>query len=102
MAIRIPVVTSLTPNHARQLFSQRGERLSWKCRAALTLGLSGPTAVAEFDRLVIDSELKAVILAHLAERHPAMRAEYLAAAARFNVRRRPPYQLVRQVIDRKP
>jgi tetratricopeptide (TPR) repeat protein len=69
-------------------------------RAAEILGAPGPTAVAEFDRLLIDPDLKALIFALLAERHPAMRAEYLAASKRFNVRRKPPFQLVRLAIDR--
>ena len=69
-------------------------------RLAKILGAPGPTAVAEFDRLLAAADLKALVLAILAGRHPARRAEYLAAAARFNVRRRPPYQLVRLAIER--
>jgi hypothetical protein len=41
-------------------------------RAAQILGASGPTAVAEFDRMFIDPGMKALILALLSERHPAI------------------------------
>ena len=49
--------------------------------------------------MVIDPEDKALLLAVLGQRFPAKRAEYHAAAARFNVGRKPPYQLVRRAIE---
>jgi hypothetical protein len=69
-------------------------------RAGKILGAPSPTPVADFDRLTIEPDMKAVILLLLAERHPAGRDDYVAAAKRFNVRRRPPYHLLRLAIDR--
>ncbi len=68
-------------------------------RAARILAAEGPSPASEFDHLYMDADLKAVMLALMAQRHSARRSEYLASAARFNVRRRPPYHLVRQAID---
>jgi hypothetical protein len=56
--------------------------------------------VEKTSRLVIGPESQALICAVLAERFPARRAEYHAAAARYNVRRRPPYQLVARALER--
>ena len=42
---------------------------------------------------------QAIVCALLARRFPAMRKDYLAAAARYNVRRLPPYQLVKLAIE---
>jgi hypothetical protein len=69
-------------------------------RAATILNKSSATPVPDLERVLIEPESKALILALLAERFPAQRAEYAAEAARFNIRRRPPYQLVRSAIDR--
>ncbi len=71
-------------------------------RAAEILAQASPSSSAEFDRLYMDADLKAVVLLLMAERHPERRSEYVASAARFNVRRKPPYHLVRQAIERAP
>ena len=59
-----------------------------------------PPPVATFDRLNVNVDAKALALAILAQRFPLSAREYLAAAARFNVRRRPPYWLIRRAIER--
>jgi tetratricopeptide (TPR) repeat protein len=69
-------------------------------RAAQILADAAPTPAAEFDRLYMDADWKAAALMLMAERHPAKRSEYVASAVRFNVRRRPPYHLLRQAIER--
>ena len=69
-------------------------------RAAQILADAAPTPAAEFDRIQMDADWKAVVLLIQGERHPAKRSECLASAVRFNVRRRPPYHLIRQGIER--
>ena len=68
--------------------------------AATILKAAKPPAAADLERVSVDPEFKALLLALLAERFPAKRAQYIADAKRFNVRRRPPYHLVRSAIER--
>ncbi len=70
-------------------------------QATTILKSAKPVPAADLERVNVDPEFKALILALLAERFPAQRAEYVALAGRFNVRRRPPYYLVRNAIERK-
>ncbi len=52
-------------------------------------------------RIIVGPDNQALLCAILAERFPARRAEYHSAAARYNVRRKPPYQLVLRALERK-
>ena len=63
-------------------------------RAARILRESEPPGMNEIARVLAGPENQAMLCAVLAERFPARRAEYHSAAARYNVRRKPPYQLV--------
>jgi tetratricopeptide (TPR) repeat protein len=69
-------------------------------RAATVLRAAQPPGMDELSRILLGSDKQALICALLAERFPARQAELRAAAARFNVRRKPPYQLVRLAIER--
>lgn len=68
-------------------------------RAATVLRKAEPVPVADVARLVIDPSNKALLFAVLGRRFPARRAEYNAAAARYNIRRKPPYLLVRRALE---
>jgi tetratricopeptide (TPR) repeat protein len=68
-------------------------------RVAKALEAPGPVPLDVLDRVYVGPEQRALIFAVLAARFPAKRAEYLAAAARFNVRRKPSYALVRRAIE---
>ena len=63
------------------------------------LRASDPPALDAIRRAYATPPEKAVLLAILAARFPAHAAEYRAEAARFNVRRFPPYLLVRQAVE---
>ena len=69
-------------------------------RAGEILESSSGPVTTELDRLLIEPGVKATILLLLAERFPAKRPEYVARAAAFNIRRGPPYQLIRSAIER--
>jgi hypothetical protein len=66
--------------------------------AGKILNSSDPPVMTEIERLLVGTGNQALLCAVLAERFPARRAEYHAAAARYNVRRKPPYQLVVRAI----
>ena len=63
-------------------------------RAAKVLHGRQPAGMTELSRVIVGTENQALICAVLAERFPAKRKEYHAAARRYNMRRNPPYQLV--------
>ncbi|QEH32769.1 hypothetical protein OJF2_12500 [Aquisphaera giovannonii] len=67
---------------------------------ARILDATAPPAIADVLRNSTDVDNKALLLCDLATRFPAKRAEYLGAAARFNVLRRPPYLLVKRAVER--
>ncbi|WP_165235315.1 tetratricopeptide repeat protein [Aquisphaera insulae] len=66
------------------------------------LNATEPPPVSEVIRTSIDPEEKTLVLCELAQRFPAKRAEYLDAAGKFNISRKPPYLLVKRVMDQKP
>jgi tetratricopeptide (TPR) repeat protein len=68
-------------------------------RAAAVLRSPGPPPIEELSRIAVSSRRQALACALLAQRFPARRADYLAVAAKYNVRRVPPYQLVRLAIE---
>ena len=68
-------------------------------KVAEILSAAEPTPVADLEPIYLELGDKALVFAVLAERFPASRDEYHAAAARFNVRRKPPYQLVLRAIE---
>lgn len=68
-------------------------------RLAAMLGSTAPPNPDEMRNIVLGPRRQALACALLAERFPSKRSEYLAAAARYNVRRAPPYLLVRQAIE---
>jgi len=63
------------------------------------LASSEPPALADLSRLQIEVDDKALLCAALADRFPAKRAEYQAAASRYNILRQPPYHLVSRAIQ---
>jgi hypothetical protein len=67
-------------------------------RVARLLRAAESPVVDDFSRISVDSGDRALIFAVLAERFPAKKAEYHAAAARFNVGRKYPYQLVQRAL----
>ncbi len=67
-------------------------------RAGKILASEGPVPVEEFDLVLVSPESRALMFAVMGERFPATRAEYRAAAARFNLQRKPPYLLVQRAI----
>lgn len=68
-------------------------------RAAQILHATEPTPAGELDHLSIDANDKALMFAVLAAKFPERRAEYHAAAARFNVLHKPPYRLIRRALE---
>ncbi len=68
-------------------------------QVATVLGAAKPATDSDLLRIILDPEMKALVFAVLAERFPAKRADYLASAAQFNVRRKIPYQVVRRAIS---
>jgi hypothetical protein len=94
------------------LEKQKDEALRWREKAigklksmgpemrlaGKILNSSEPPVMTEIERLLVGTGNQALVCAVLAERFPARRAEYHAAAARYNVRRKPPYQLVLRAI----
>ena len=89
---------------------------TWRDRAVKSLGTHGaewrklgqllasevPVPVTDFDRFYVSPEDKALLFAAMAERFPTKRAEYRAAAARFNLQRKPPYLLIQRALASKP
>ena len=67
--------------------------------AAKFLASSEPPALTDLSRLQIEADDKALLCAALADRFPAKRAEYQAAASRYNILRQPPYHLVSRAIQ---
>jgi tetratricopeptide (TPR) repeat protein len=65
-------------------------------RAAEVLRSAVPPSQAELDEVAVAASSKAVLLAALAHRHPTRRAEFAAAARRFNIGRGFPYHLVQR------
>jgi len=63
------------------------------------LRAEAPPSVDAVQRLTGIPAEKALLFASLAERFPDKRAEYRAAAARFNLRRLHPYLLIRRAIE---
>ena len=98
---------------AWQLEGREQEAASWRERGLAKLDTMGPDArrvtailragqppsLEEIGHIILGPRRLAMVCALLAERFAAKRAEYLAAAARYNVRRVPPYQLVRVAIE---
>jgi tetratricopeptide (TPR) repeat protein len=70
-------------------------------RAAKVLRADKPVPLDELERIYLDAEDRALLLAVLAERFPAKRAEYRAAATLFNIQRIFPSLLVRRAIETK-
>lgn len=68
-------------------------------RVAKFLASTEPPALADLSRLQIEVDDKALLCAALADRFPAKRAEYQAAASRYNILRQPPYHLVSRAIQ---
>jgi hypothetical protein len=68
-----------------------------QARAAALLRSSTPPKPADLDQIILPLGFKAVLLAALAQKHPAERAQLMAAARRFNVSRVIPYHFIRQV-----
>ena len=68
-------------------------------RVAKALRATEPVPVSELERVVIDPTNKALVFAVLGRRFSGRRAEYNAEAARYNVRRKPSYQLVRRALE---
>ncbi len=66
---------------------------------ATILRATQPPPPEGIQRLIYGAGRQALICALLAERFPAKRAEFLATAAKYNVRRVPPYQLVKLAIE---
>jgi tetratricopeptide (TPR) repeat protein len=70
-------------------------------KAAKFLSTSEPVAIEDVLHVHLATENKALVLTSLAERFPARRESYLAEASKFNIRRKPPYPLVRRAIEGK-
>jgi hypothetical protein len=68
-------------------------------RLASMLGSTVPPRPDDVTSLFLGPRRQALALALLARRFPAQRTAYLEGAARYNLRRVPPYQLVRQAIE---
>ncbi len=95
------------------LEGQKDEALRWREKAIVKLEAQGPEtrlaakllnspdppAMTEIARVLVGSGKQALLCAALAQRFPARRAEYHAAAAQYNVRRTTPYQLVLRAIE---
>ena len=95
------------------LEGQKDEAIQWREKAILKLEALGtemrlaakilkspePPGMTEIARVLVGSGNQALLCASLAQRFPAKRAEYQAAAARYNVRRTHPYQLVLRAIE---
>ncbi len=64
-------------------------------RVTAILRSKEPPKLQEIERIILGVRRQAVVCALLAWRFPAMRKDYLVAAAKYNVRRLPPYQLVK-------
>jgi hypothetical protein len=98
---------------AWELAGQKAEADRWRERAAKALDSQGaderrlatilratqPPPPDVIQRLIYGAGRQAMVCALLAERFPAKRAEFLATAAKYNVRRIPPYQLVKVAIE---
>jgi hypothetical protein len=66
-------------------------------RAAALLRRGTPPTSAELGEIVLSIDAKAVLLAALAQKHPAERPALVAAARRLNVSLESPYHFIRQV-----
>lgn len=71
-------------------------------RAADLLRSAHPPAQSELDEIAVPAGSKAVLLATLAHRHPARRAEFSVAARQFNVGRAFPYYLIQRATSTIP
>ena len=68
--------------------------------AARLLRAADPPPVDGFAHISLEADDRALIFAFLATRFPARKAEYAAAAARFNISRKVPYQLVERSLGK--
>ncbi len=71
-------------------------------KAGQVIASDVPIPLEKFDRLLLPSKDIALLLAVMGERFPERRAEYHAAASRFNLQRGPPYLLVQRALSAKP
>ena len=69
-------------------------------RTAQFLRAIDPPSVESFTHISMGSDDRALVFALLGRRFPAKKAEYDAAAARFNISRKFPYQLVRRALGK--
>ena len=67
--------------------------------AAAFLRAEKPLKNSQFDDLVLEPSFKALLAVAMAQRFPEQKAEFVAIARRLNVRRMPPYQLVRKATE---
>jgi tetratricopeptide (TPR) repeat protein len=77
---------------AAKSFESKGQEAR---RVAAILRATEPPTMDQVARVTFGSSRQALICALLAAMFPARRADYLAAAEKYNVRRGPPYQLVK-------
>ncbi|SIO67935.1 hypothetical protein SAMN05444166_8470 [Singulisphaera sp. GP187] len=68
-------------------------------RAAVLLRAAEPASIAEIERVVVDADETALLCVALGRRFPAKRDEYHAAARRYNIQRKAPYQLILRATD---
>jgi tetratricopeptide (TPR) repeat protein len=86
---------------AGALASLEGGDADWKRAAALLRRPTDPTR-AELDAIILPVQSKAILLAALAQQHPAMRQELSAAARQLNVARVYPYHLILRATTNAP
>jgi tetratricopeptide (TPR) repeat protein len=103
--------SALALSVAFQLCGHTADADKWRERArevakepgvAEVLGAKNAPTLEALSSVHVRYSDKALLLAALAERFPAKRKEYRDLAAKLNVRRTPPYLLVRRVIDGNP
>lgn len=78
---------------------RKSARSSIYAKMADVLGAPEPPAIPDVHHVYLPAGSKALLFAALADRFPAKRKAYLAEAARFNIGRKPPYHLVKRVLD---
>jgi tetratricopeptide (TPR) repeat protein len=87
----------------RVLAVEKLESLNAEARkVAKILRAEQPVPIEQITRVLVDADEKALLLAVLAGRFPERKSEYRAAAARYNVLRKPPYELLRRVLEAAP
>ncbi len=105
LAVSLGLSLDGLPDEAKRWQGRACEALDSRFRSehlvAKILRASQPSPLEDVMRLVISPDEKSLLLSILSVKFPEKRSDYLAAAERFHLLRKPPYLLVQRVLQGK-